>query len=108
MKHWLTWRRPWRKNGQFRALAVTYQKGAPVRLQDVARGLADVQANRNPAWFDVRRSVTAGEALRTFAAVLFPCGRERAYMRSAHLQRLGEQFARVRVIVDDEQLKVPG
>ena len=43
---------------EFRQLAVTYQNGAPVRLQDVARVLDDVQDNRTAAWFDGRRAVT--------------------------------------------------
>ncbi|HXO85750.1 MAG TPA: efflux RND transporter permease subunit, partial [Gemmatimonadales bacterium] len=43
---------------EFRQLAVTYQNGAPVRLQDVARVLDDVQDSRTGAWFDGRRAVT--------------------------------------------------
>jgi HAE1 family hydrophobic/amphiphilic exporter-1 len=43
---------------EFRRLAVTYQNGAPVRLQDVARVLDDVQDTRTAAWFDGRRAVT--------------------------------------------------
>ena len=42
---------------EFRQLAVTYQNGAPVRLQDVARVLDDVQDNRTAAWYDGRRAV---------------------------------------------------
>jgi HAE1 family hydrophobic/amphiphilic exporter-1 len=42
---------------EFRRLAVTYQNGAPVRLQDVARVIDDVQDNRTAAWFDGRRAV---------------------------------------------------
>jgi HAE1 family hydrophobic/amphiphilic exporter-1 len=43
---------------EFRQLAVSYQNGAPVRLQDVARVLDDVQDSRTAAWFDGRRAVT--------------------------------------------------
>src|SRR5256885_47049 len=42
---------------EFRQLAVTYQNGAPVRLQDVARVLDDVQDNRTASWFDGRRAI---------------------------------------------------
>ena len=42
---------------EFRQLAVTYQNGAPVRLQDVARVLDDVQDSRNASWYDGRRAV---------------------------------------------------
>jgi HAE1 family hydrophobic/amphiphilic exporter-1 len=42
---------------EFRQLAVTYQNGAPVRLQDVARVIDDVQDSRTAAWFDGRRAV---------------------------------------------------
>jgi len=42
---------------EFRRLAVTYQHGAPVRLQDVARVLDDVQDARNASWFDGTRSI---------------------------------------------------
>jgi HAE1 family hydrophobic/amphiphilic exporter-1 len=43
---------------EFRQLAVSYQNGAPVRLQDVARVLDDVQDSRTAAWFDGRRAIT--------------------------------------------------
>jgi hydrophobic/amphiphilic exporter-1 (mainly G- bacteria), HAE1 family len=43
---------------EFRQLAVTYQNGAPVRLQEVARVIDDVQDSRTAAWFDGRRAVT--------------------------------------------------
>ena len=42
---------------EFRKLAVTYQNGAPVRLEDVARVLDDVQDSRNASWFDGRRAI---------------------------------------------------
>jgi HAE1 family hydrophobic/amphiphilic exporter-1 len=42
---------------EFRKLAVIYQNGAPVRLQDVARVLDDVQDNRTASWFDGRRAI---------------------------------------------------
>ncbi len=42
---------------EFRQLAVTYQHGAPVRLQEVARVIDDVQDSRTAAWFDGRRAV---------------------------------------------------
>ncbi len=42
---------------EFRQLAVTYQHGAPVRLQDVARVLDDVQDSRNASWYDGRRAI---------------------------------------------------
>ena len=42
---------------EFRKLAVTYQNGTPVRLQDVARVLDDVQDNRTASWFDGRRAI---------------------------------------------------
>ncbi len=42
---------------EFRQLAVTYQNGAPVRLQDVARVLDDVQDSRNASWYDGRRAI---------------------------------------------------
>ncbi len=42
---------------EFRQLVVTYRNGAPVRLQDVARVLDDVQDNRNASWFDGTRAI---------------------------------------------------
>ena len=42
---------------EFRKLAVTYQNGAPVRLQDVAQVLDDVQDSRNASWYDGKRSI---------------------------------------------------
>src|SRR5216110_2632428 len=42
---------------EFRKLAVTYQNGAPVRLQDVANVIDDVQDARNASWYDGKRAV---------------------------------------------------
>ena len=42
---------------EFRKLAVTYQNGAAVRLQDVARVLDDVQDSRNASWYDGKRAI---------------------------------------------------
>src|SRR5438105_8042842 len=42
---------------EFRQLAVTYQNGTPVRLQDVARVLDDVQDSRNASWYDGKRAI---------------------------------------------------
>jgi len=42
---------------EFRKLAVTYQNGAPVRLQDVANVLDDVQDSRNASWYDGKRAI---------------------------------------------------
>jgi HAE1 family hydrophobic/amphiphilic exporter-1 len=42
---------------EFRKLAVTYQNGAPVRLEDVAQVLDDVQDSRNASWYDGKRAV---------------------------------------------------
>ncbi|HWC74266.1 MAG TPA: efflux RND transporter permease subunit, partial [Gemmatimonadales bacterium] len=42
---------------EFRKLAVTYQNGAPVRLEDVARVLDDVQDSRNASWYDGKRAI---------------------------------------------------
>jgi len=42
---------------EFRKLAVTYQHGAPVRLEDVADVLDDVQDSRNASWYDGRRAI---------------------------------------------------
>ncbi|MFI5279698.1 MAG: efflux RND transporter permease subunit, partial [Gemmatimonadales bacterium] len=42
----------------FRQLVVTYRNGAPVRLQDVARVLDDVQDNHTASWFDGERAIT--------------------------------------------------
>ena len=42
---------------EFRKLAVTYQNGAPVRLQDVANVIDDVQDSRNASWYDGKRAV---------------------------------------------------
>ncbi len=42
---------------EFRSLIVTYRDGAPVRLQDVARVLDDVQDSRNFSWFDGNPSI---------------------------------------------------
>ncbi len=42
---------------EFRQLVVTYQNGAPVRLQDVANVLDDVQDNRNATWYDGVRAI---------------------------------------------------
>ena len=43
---------------EFRSLIIAYRNGAPVRLQDVARVLDDVQDNKNASWFDGVRSIT--------------------------------------------------
>ena len=43
---------------EFRRLVIAYRNGAPVRLQDVARVLDDVQDNKNASWFDGARSIT--------------------------------------------------
>jgi len=42
---------------EFRKLAVTYQNGAPVRLEDVAQVLDDVQDSRNASWYDGKRAI---------------------------------------------------
>ncbi len=42
----------------FRQLIVTYRNGAPVRLQDVALVLDDVENNRTASWFDGTRSIS--------------------------------------------------
>ncbi len=42
---------------EFRRLAVAYQNGTPVRLQDVATVLDDVQDSRTASWFDGRRAI---------------------------------------------------
>jgi len=42
---------------EFRKLAVTYQNGAPVRLEDVAEVLDDVQDSRNASWYDGKRAI---------------------------------------------------
>ncbi|HEY2805648.1 MAG TPA: efflux RND transporter permease subunit, partial [Gemmatimonadales bacterium] len=42
----------------FRQLIVTYRNGAPVRLQDVAQVLDDVQDNHVISWFDGDRAIT--------------------------------------------------
>jgi len=42
---------------EFRKLAVTYQHGAPVRLEDVAQVLDDVQDSRNASWYDGKRAI---------------------------------------------------
>ncbi|HYU10374.1 MAG TPA: efflux RND transporter permease subunit [Gemmatimonadales bacterium] len=42
---------------EFRQLAVAYQNGAPVRLQDVARVLDDVQDSRTAGWYDGKRAI---------------------------------------------------
>jgi HAE1 family hydrophobic/amphiphilic exporter-1 len=42
----------------FRQLIVTFRNGAPVRLQDVARVLDDVQDNHTASWFDGARAIT--------------------------------------------------
>jgi hydrophobic/amphiphilic exporter-1 (mainly G- bacteria), HAE1 family len=42
---------------EFRQLVVTYKNGAPVRLQDVARVMDDVQDNRTASWFDGARAI---------------------------------------------------
>jgi HAE1 family hydrophobic/amphiphilic exporter-1 len=42
---------------EFRQLVVSYRNGAPVRLQDVARVLDDVQDNKTASWFDGNRSI---------------------------------------------------
>jgi HAE1 family hydrophobic/amphiphilic exporter-1 len=43
---------------EFRSLVIAYRNGAPVRLQDVARVLDDVQDNKNASWYDGARSIT--------------------------------------------------
>ncbi|HEY3279093.1 MAG TPA: efflux RND transporter permease subunit [Gemmatimonadales bacterium] len=43
---------------EFRSLVIAYRNGAPVRLQDVAQVLDDVQDNKNASWFDGARSIT--------------------------------------------------
>jgi hydrophobic/amphiphilic exporter-1 (mainly G- bacteria), HAE1 family len=42
---------------EFRKLAVAYQNGAPVRLEDVANVLDDVQDSRNASWYDGKRAI---------------------------------------------------
>ncbi len=42
---------------EFRKLAVTYQNGTPVRLEDVAEVLDDVQDSRNASWYDGKRAI---------------------------------------------------
>ena len=42
---------------EFRQLVVAYRNGAPVRLQDVARVLDDVQDNKTASWFDGTRAI---------------------------------------------------
>jgi len=43
---------------EFRSLVIAYRNGAPVRLQDVARVLDDIQDNKNASWFDGARAIT--------------------------------------------------
>jgi HAE1 family hydrophobic/amphiphilic exporter-1 len=43
---------------EFRTLVIAYRNGAPIRLQDVARVLDDVQDNKNASWFDGARAIT--------------------------------------------------
>jgi HAE1 family hydrophobic/amphiphilic exporter-1 len=43
---------------EFRKLIVSYRNGAPVRLQDVALVLDDVEDNRSASWFDGTRSIS--------------------------------------------------
>ena len=43
---------------EFRSLVIAYRNGAPVRLQDVAQVLDDVQDNKNASWFDGARAIT--------------------------------------------------
>jgi len=43
---------------EFRTLVIAYRNGAPVRLQDVARVLDDIQDNKNASWFDGSRAIT--------------------------------------------------
>jgi HAE1 family hydrophobic/amphiphilic exporter-1 len=43
---------------EFRSLVIAYRNGAPVRLQDVASVLDDVQDNKNASWFDGARAIT--------------------------------------------------
>jgi HAE1 family hydrophobic/amphiphilic exporter-1 len=42
---------------EFRQLVVAYKDGAPVRLQDVARVMDDVQDNKTASWFDGARAI---------------------------------------------------
>src|SRR5712692_5551869 len=42
---------------EFRQLVVAYKNGAPVRLQDVANVLDDVQDNKTASWFDGARAI---------------------------------------------------
>jgi len=42
---------------EFRQLVVSYKNGAPVRLQDVANVLDDVQDNKTASWFDGSRAI---------------------------------------------------
>ncbi|MGE5143820.1 MAG: efflux RND transporter permease subunit [Acidobacteriota bacterium] len=42
---------------EFRQLVVAYKNGAPVRLQDVANVLDDVQDNKTASWFDGNRAI---------------------------------------------------
>jgi len=43
---------------EFRSLIIAYRNGAPVRLQDVAQVLDDIQDNKNASWFDGARAIT--------------------------------------------------
>ena len=42
---------------EFRSLVVAYRNGSPVRLQDVARVLDDVQDDKTGSWFDGTRGI---------------------------------------------------
>ncbi len=42
---------------EFRSIVIAYRNGNPVRLEDVARVLDDVQDNRTASWFDGTRSM---------------------------------------------------
>ncbi|HEY7194114.1 MAG TPA: efflux RND transporter permease subunit, partial [Gemmatimonadales bacterium] len=97
---------------EFRKLAVTYQNGAPVRLEDVARVLDDVQDSRNASWYDGKRSIvlaiqrqpgtnTVQVADRVKAAVVSLRGQIPA---SVEVSTLYDRSISIRQSVNDVQL----
>jgi HAE1 family hydrophobic/amphiphilic exporter-1 len=97
---------------EFRQLVVTYKDGAPVRLQDVARVLDDVQDNKTASWFDGARAivlavqrqpgtntVAVGDGVKRTMAALGP-----QLPASVHIQTLYDRSQPIRDSVHDVKI----
>jgi len=98
----------------FRPLIIAYRNGAPVRLQEVATVIDDVENNKVASWFNGRRSVTMAvqrqPGTNTVAVVdaikaLMPQFREQL-PASVSLDVLNDRSISIRQSVDDVQFSL--